>query len=77
MPHRDAVKEDLLKSDPLYQQLHEQHQALERQLDALNHKSLHAEDDEIEMKRIKVEKLRLKDAMEQMVRTREESHVTA
>jgi uncharacterized protein YdcH (DUF465 family) len=77
MADRDALRQELLQTDGHYRQLHEQHKDLERLLEALNHKSLHDEADETEMKRIKVEKLRLKDAMEQMVRSREESHVTA
>lgn len=70
MGNREALKEELLRDDARFRQLHEEHQRLERQLDALNQKSLHSEDDETEMKRIKREKLRLKDQMEIILRDR-------
>jgi uncharacterized protein YdcH (DUF465 family) len=76
MANREALREELLRTDERYQRLHAEHQALERQLEALNHKTLHSEDDETETKRIKREKLRLKDEMEELVRSRAESHVT-
>jgi uncharacterized protein YdcH (DUF465 family) len=77
MPNRDALREELLRTDAHFRELHEQHQQLERQLDALNHKSLHSEEDETETKRIKREKLRLKDEMEQAMRARQDAHVPA
>jgi uncharacterized protein YdcH (DUF465 family) len=73
MGNREALKEELLRSDDRFRQLHEEHQQLERQLEALNQKSLHSEDDELETKRIKREKLRLKDEMEELLRSREEA----
>lgn len=75
MSNREALRDELLRTDARYQRLHEEHQALERQLDALNQKSLHSQEDETETKRIKREKLRLKDEMEQLLRAREEAHV--
>jgi uncharacterized protein YdcH (DUF465 family) len=77
MANRDALKDELLRTDERFRHLHEQHQQLEHQLEALNHKSLHSEEDETEMKRIKREKLRLKDEMEQMLRAHEEAHAHA
>ena len=77
MPNRDALRAELLRTDERFRQLHEEHQALEHQLEALNHKTLHSEDDETETKRIKREKLRLKDEMEQLLRSRDEAHVGA
>jgi uncharacterized protein YdcH (DUF465 family) len=73
MGNREALKEELLRSDERFRQLHAEHQRLERQLEALNQKSLHSEDDELETKRIKREKLRLKDEMEEVLRSREEA----
>jgi uncharacterized protein YdcH (DUF465 family) len=73
MPNREALREELLRSDEHFRHLHEEHQRLERQLEALNQKSLHSEDDELEVKRIKREKLRLKDEMEEAVRARQEA----
>src|SRR6185503_6927420 len=77
MPNRDALREELLRTDEHFQQLHEEHQALEHQLEALNQKTLHSEDDETETKRIKREKLRLKDEMEQLLRSRDVAQVGA
>ena len=77
MPNRDALRDELLRSDEHFRSLHEQHQDLERQLEILNQKSLHSEEDETEMKRIKREKLRLKDEMEQALRAHSEAHAPA
>ena len=77
MSNREAWKEELLRTDERFQSLHSEHQELERQLEVLNQKSLHSQEDETETKRIKREKLRLKDEMEELLRSREESHVTA
>jgi uncharacterized protein YdcH (DUF465 family) len=73
MPNRQALREELLRSDDHFRHLHEEHQQLERQLEVLNQKSLHSEDDELEVKRIKREKLRLKDEMEEALRSRQEA----
>jgi uncharacterized protein YdcH (DUF465 family) len=73
MGNREALRDELLRSDERFRQLHEEHQRLERLLEALNQKSLHSEDDETETKRIKREKLRLKDEMEEVLRAREEA----
>ncbi len=77
MPNRDALRDELLRTDERFRRLHEEHQALERQLEALNQKSLHSQEDETETKRIKREKLHIKDEMEQLMRARDEAHVTA
>jgi uncharacterized protein YdcH (DUF465 family) len=77
MPNRDTLRDELLRTDERFRKLHAEHQVLEHQLEALNHKTLHSEDDENETKRIKREKLRLKDEMEQILRSREEAHVPA
>ena len=77
MSNREALKDELLRTDEQFRRLHEEHQSLERQLETLNQKSLHDEGDELEMKRIKREKLRLKDEMEQLLRARDEAHVSA
>ena len=77
MPNRDALRDELLRTDERFRKLHEEHQALEHQLEALNAKTLHSEDDETETKRIKREKLRLKDEMEQLLRAHDEAHAHA
>jgi len=77
MTNRDALRDELLRTDDHFRKLHDEHQDLEHQLEALNQKSLHSEEDETEMKRIKREKLRLKDEMEQALRAADAAHVSA
>ena len=77
MPTRDALREELLRTDARFRELHTEHQELERLLEALNQKSLQSQDDEIEIKRVKREKLRLKDEMEELLRASDEAHVGA
>jgi len=77
MSNRDALRDELLRTDERFRKLHEEHQALEHHLEALNAKTLHSEDDETETKRIKREKLRLKDEMEQLLRAHDEAHAHA
>ena len=69
----DALKEELIKSDDRFRQLHEEHQKLEQRLEGLYSKSLLSQDDELELKRIKHQKLRLKDEMLNKMRAYEES----
>ena len=77
MANREALRDELLRGDEHFRKLHDEHQQLEKQLEALNQKSLHSEEDETEMKRIKREKLRLKDEMEQALRAADAAHVSA
>jgi len=69
MPSLEAMKDEMDREDPKFRSLNEQHQALKRQLESLYQNSLLSQDDEVEIKRIKLEKLRLKDAM--MMRLKE------
>ncbi len=62
----DSLKEELIKNDEGFRKLHEQHQAYERQLERIQD-SPHSLEDEVEMKRIKMCKLALKDQMEVMI----------
>jgi uncharacterized protein YdcH (DUF465 family) len=68
----DPVKERLLASDETFRQLFEEHQEFKQRLGVLRQKSLLSQEDEIEMKRIKLHKLTLKDRMEAIVRQHEE-----
>lgn len=70
MQNRDALKEELIKSDGEFRRLAEEHQEFERRLDEIHHKSLPSQDDEIAEKQIKLHKLALKDRMEQILRER-------
>lgn len=77
MEHREALKEELIRTNDGFRSLHQQHQELERILEALYQKTLLSEQDEVEVKRIKREKLRLKDRMMEVMRSHEEAQVTA
>ncbi len=76
MPQTDALKEELLRTDDEFRQLHAEHQAAEKRLEELVHLSLPSQEDEIEEKKIKLHKLALKDRMEQRLREHRESLVT-
>lgn len=77
MTNRAALKEELLKSDDEFRRLHDEHLECERRLDDLAAKSFLSQEDEAEEKRIKFHKLALKDRMEQLLRSHEESRVSA
>ena len=73
----DPMREELLKTDDNFRNLYEEHQEYKEKLQAIRSKSLPDEDDENEMKRIKLHKLSLKDQMEEIVRSHQEKAVTA
>lgn len=77
MSEHDALKEELIQTDDDFRRLHEQHQSYEKRLDELNHKSLLSEEDELEEKQLKRQKLMLKDRMAALLRQHEEAHVPA
>lgn len=64
MPQSLLSKEELLSRDETFRRLHEEHQREERRLAAMQEHSQLSEQDAVEMKRIKVHKLYLKDQME-------------
>lgn len=66
----DPVKQELLESDSDFRNLFEEHKQCKERLESLRYKSLLSEDDEMEMKRIKLHKLSLKDRMEALARDR-------
>lgn len=75
--HEDTVlKEELIRTDPEFRRLHEEHQESERRLNELYRKSLLTEEDEVLEKRIKLHKLALKDRIEAMVRSEREARET-
>lgn len=76
MPNPDeSLKQELLAASEEFRNLHEHHQDLERRLETLRERELLSESDELEEKRIKREKLFLKDRMEAMIRTHKEAGV--
>ena len=64
--------EALADQDPEYRRLHDEHRNHEERLQVLAAKSRLSEDEEIEEKRLKKEKLLIKDKMEEIARTRRE-----
>jgi len=75
--HDDPLKQELIESDERFRTLFEEHQNLERRLATLNDLSMLSEEDELEEKQIKRQKLLLKDQMEGILRAHRESHVSA
>ena len=61
--------ESLTDLDPEYHRLHAEHSDHERRLEALASKSRLSEDEELEERRLKKEKLLLKDRMEAIARS--------
>lgn len=70
MPMTEQLKAELIETDETFRTLHDQHQALEHELESLAQKVLLSEEVELEEKRIKREKLKLKDHMELILRDR-------
>jgi uncharacterized protein YdcH (DUF465 family) len=69
MPASDQeLRQELLETNESFRRLYEEHQKLERRLEGLLSKTLPSENDEIEEKQIKLQKLHLKDQMEAMLR---------
>jgi uncharacterized protein YdcH (DUF465 family) len=64
--------ESLYEDDAEYRRLHDAHQDHEHRLQALAVKSQLSQDEEIEEKRLKKEKLALKDRMEAIARNHRE-----
>ena len=75
--HEDPLKQELIDSDENFRRLHDEHQRLEQRLVELQEKTLLAEEDELEEKQIKRQKLHLKDQMEILLRAYRETHVSA
>ena len=65
-----TMRERLAQTDPEFRELLEQHRARELRLDELKAKGWLSPEEEQEEKRLKKEKLRLKDRMEALLRER-------
>lgn len=70
MLKHDEVKEELIQTDTEFRRLYQEHQDHERRLDQLVRTHHTSTDDETELKALKIQKLRLKDRMEEMIRSR-------
>lgn len=77
MPEIDPVKETLLENDEAFRSLYEEHRKYKERLREIRMKSLPSQEDEIEIKRIKLHKLTLKDRMEAMVQQHMKAGVPA
>lgn len=77
MTQIDPAKEELIQNDEAFRSLYEEHQEYKQRLRAIRMKSLPSEEDEIEIKRIKIHKLSLKDRMEAMLLEHARAHATA
>ncbi len=75
--NRDTLKEELIQTDHEYRHLHDQHQACERRLSELQHQNLPSQQDELEEKQIKRQKLFFKDRMAAHLATHTEAAATA
>jgi len=64
----DILREELLANNEEFRSLFDQHQDCERRLTELHEHSLLSENDELEEKQIKRQKLFLKDRMEAILR---------
>ena len=73
----EPLKRELFESDEEFRALFEEHQKFEERLEELLEKSLLSEEDELEEKQIKRQKLHLKDRMEIMLRARREASISA
>ena len=69
----DPMKEELLKTDDSFRSLYEEHQGCKTKLTEIRAKTLLSEEDENEIKRIKLHKLALKDRMESIARVQQEA----
>jgi len=68
MPNLDDLKRELIRTDEDFRRLHDEHQACESRLSELVQNSLPSPEDEVEEKRLKLQKLALKDRMEEILR---------
>lgn len=67
----DPVKKELIATDEGFRRLYEEHREYKKRLASIRRKNELSEDDELEMKRIKLHKLVLKDQMESIARERQ------
>ena len=74
MSQLDPAKAELILTDEAFRSLYEEHQEYKQRLEAIRVKSLPSQEDEIEIKRIKIHKLSLKDRMEHMLREHSRAH---
>lgn len=77
MSQIDHAREELIQNDASFRSLYEEHKEYKQRLLDIRMKSLPSEADEIEIKRIKIHKLSLKDQMEARLREHSRGQATA
>ena len=70
MQKHDEVKEELIQTDTEFRRLFQEHQDHERRLDQMARAHATSDQDESQLKALKIQKLHLKDRMEEMIRRR-------
>ncbi len=70
MSYTEELRAKLAQEDPEFRELYEAHQARERRLQELSRKAFLTTEEEQEEKRLKKEKLQLKDKMEALLRAK-------
>jgi uncharacterized protein YdcH (DUF465 family) len=69
----DALREQLMKEDPVFRQLATEHKKYEERLEELTHLSYPSDEEQLEETVLKKKKLALKDQMYEMLLSREAS----
>lgn len=70
----DAVRDELMKTNPTFRELVQQHQFYEARLSELAHLSYPSEEEQLEEITLKKKKLAVKDAIYEMMHKYEVSH---
>jgi uncharacterized protein YdcH (DUF465 family) len=74
MSATDAIRDELMRSNPAFRELVHQHQDFERRLDELAHLSYPSEDEQLEETTLKKKKLQVKDEIYAMMQQFTVSH---
>lgn len=70
----DVVRDELIKTNPTFRDLVHQHQSFEARLSELAHLTYPSEDEQLEESTLKKKKLKVKDAIYEMMHDYEISH---
>ncbi len=70
----DAVRDELLKTDPMFRDLVQQHQDYEKRLAELAHLTFPSDDEQLEESTLKKKKLQLKDEIYEIMHRHSVGH---
>jgi len=70
----DPVRDELLKTDPMFRDLVHQHQTYEQRLSELAHLTYPSDDEQVEEVTLKKKKLQIKDEIYEMIHRHETGH---